>query len=72
MGHGPQFRRAIVPGRQKLGPHRDAIRDGWPPALGVTSSCVNVKATTGEGIGPIGRGEGAEAHAVALLRARAS
>ena len=52
--------------RPKLGPHRDAIRASLEAALGCT---VNVKATTGEGIGFIGRGEGAAALAVATLRA---
>ena len=36
-------------------------------ALGLAPERVNVKATTAEGMGPIGRGEGAEAHAVATV-----
>jgi len=48
----------------KLAPHRDAIRDSLAAVLGCT---VNVKATTGEGMGFVGRGEGAAALAVATL-----
>lgn len=38
--------------------------------LGLPVSCVNVKATTNEGIGHLGRREGIAAHAVVLLAAR--
>jgi 2-C-methyl-D-erythritol 2,4-cyclodiphosphate synthase len=51
----------------KLAPHREAIRATLASALGLPPERVNVKATTAEGMGPIGRGEGAEAHAVTLL-----
>ncbi len=50
--------------RPKLAPHRDAIRASLEAALGCT---VNVKATTGEGMGFVGRGEGVAAVAVATL-----
>ncbi|MBX5441371.1 MAG: 2-C-methyl-D-erythritol 2,4-cyclodiphosphate synthase [Solirubrobacteraceae bacterium] len=60
----------VVLERPKVGPHRDAIRARLAEALGLPAARVNVKATTAEGMGPIGRGEGAEAHAVALLRER--
>jgi 2-C-methyl-D-erythritol 2,4-cyclodiphosphate synthase len=52
----------------KLAPHRDAMRATLAGAIGLPPARVNVKATTAEGMGPIGRGEGAEAYAVALLR----
>jgi 2-C-methyl-D-erythritol 2,4-cyclodiphosphate synthase len=51
--------------RPKLGPHRAAIRESLAAALGVPD--VNVKATTGEGIGFVGRGEGVAALAVATI-----
>ncbi len=50
--------------RPKLAPHREAIRASLEAVLG----SVNVKATTGEGMGFVGRGEGAAALAVATLR----
>jgi 2-C-methyl-D-erythritol 2,4-cyclodiphosphate synthase len=50
--------------RPKLAPHRDAIVASLAAVLG----SVNVKATTGEGMGFVGRGEGAAALAVATLR----
>ena len=50
--------------RPKLAPHRDAIRASLEAALGCS---VNVKATTGEGMGFVGRGEGVAALAVATL-----
>jgi 2-C-methyl-D-erythritol 2,4-cyclodiphosphate synthase len=54
----------------KVGPHRDAIRARLAAALQLDPARVNVKATTAESMGPIGRGEGAEAYAVTLLRER--
>ena len=51
--------------RPKLSPHRDAIGASLEAVLGCT---VNVKATTGEGMGFVGRGEGVAALAVATLR----
>ena len=47
--------------RPKLAPHREAIRDALAGALGVGRGRVNVKATTGEGMGFVGRGEGVAA-----------
>jgi 2-C-methyl-D-erythritol 2,4-cyclodiphosphate synthase len=52
--------------RPKLAPHRDAIEASLAAVLG----SVNVKATTGEGMGFVGRGEGAAALAVATIAAR--
>jgi 2-C-methyl-D-erythritol 2,4-cyclodiphosphate synthase len=57
----------VVLERPRLAPHRDAIRARLAGALGLASDAVNVKATTGEGMGFIGRGEGAAALAVATL-----
>ena len=53
--------------RPKLLPHRPAITTALAGALGVAEDAVNVKATTGEGMGFVGRGEGAAALAVATV-----
>jgi len=57
----------VVLERPRLAPYRDAIRDSLTAALGLASGDVNVKATTGERMGFVGRGEGAAALAVATL-----
>ena len=54
----------------KLGAHREEIRTRLAQALDLPAQRVNVKATTGEGIGFVGRGEGAAALAIASLRNR--
>jgi 2-C-methyl-D-erythritol 2,4-cyclodiphosphate synthase len=51
----------------KLAPHRDAIRARLAGAMGIDEQLVNVKASTGEGVGFVGRGEGAAALAIASL-----
>jgi 2-C-methyl-D-erythritol 2,4-cyclodiphosphate synthase len=54
--------------RPKLGAHRIAIRERLAQALELSPERVNVKASTGEGIGFVGREEGVAALAVAALR----
>ena len=56
--------------RPRLGPHRDDIRAALAQTLGIAARRVNVKATTGEGMGFVGREEGVAALAVASLRVR--
>ena len=51
----------------KVTPHRDAIRQRLAELLGMEAGRINVKATTHEGLGALGRGEGIAAHAVVLL-----
>ncbi|MGA9876377.1 MAG: 2-C-methyl-D-erythritol 2,4-cyclodiphosphate synthase [Solirubrobacteraceae bacterium] len=58
----------VVMERPKLGPHREEIRERLAVTLGLAPGRVNVKATTGEGIGFVGRGEGVAALAVVSLR----
>ena len=60
----------VVLQRPKLRPHVDAMRQRLAGAMGVDAGRVSVKATTGEGMGFVGTGEGAAAHAVCLLVAR--
>ena len=53
--------------RPKLSPHKAAIVDRVAVILGVEPSQVNVKAKTGEGVGPVGLEELIEARCVVLL-----
>jgi 2-C-methyl-D-erythritol 2,4-cyclodiphosphate synthase len=57
----------VIAERPKLGPHLPRMVQAIGKALGLDPARVNVKATTNEGIGAIGRGEGIAAIAVALL-----
>ena len=57
----------ILAQRPKLAPYIPAMRAAIAQAAGVPESRVNVKATTEEGLGFTGSGEGIAAHAVALL-----
>jgi len=57
----------ILMERPKIGPYRDAIRERLAGALGLEPASVNVKASTGEGMGFVGRLEGAAALAVATI-----
>ncbi|HEX3911814.1 MAG TPA: 2-C-methyl-D-erythritol 2,4-cyclodiphosphate synthase [Solirubrobacteraceae bacterium] len=59
----------VVMERPKLAPHRSAIREALARTLGLAVERVNVKASTGEGIGFVGRGEGVAALAVVSLHA---
>ena len=58
----------VVMEAPKLSPHRDAIRQRLATTLGLERARVSVKASTGEGMGFVGRGEGVAALAVAGLR----
>ena len=51
----------------RLAPHISKMQERLAAALGVDASAVNIKATTTDGMGAIGRGEGIAAHAVATL-----
>jgi 2-C-methyl-D-erythritol 4-phosphate cytidylyltransferase/2-C-methyl-D-erythritol 2,4-cyclodiphosphate synthase len=53
--------------RPKVAPRAEEMRQRLAEAMGVAPGQVNVKATTGEKLGFVGRGEGIAAHAVALL-----
>ena len=51
----------------KMAPHIPAMKQNIATALAVKPDQVNIKATTTEGMGAIGQGEGIAAHAVVLL-----
>jgi 2-C-methyl-D-erythritol 2,4-cyclodiphosphate synthase len=53
--------------KPKLAPHREAMVRTLARALDLAPDAVNVKATTTEGLGMIGQGEGIAAMAVALI-----
>ena len=51
----------------KIGPYRKQMQQNLGSALNVDPANVNIKATTTEGLGTIGRGEGIAAMCVALV-----
>jgi 2-C-methyl-D-erythritol 2,4-cyclodiphosphate synthase len=57
----------LVGEEPRLAPHRDEMRRRLASALGVDPGVVAVRATTTDGLGFAGRGEGLAAQAVALL-----
>ena len=57
----------IVCESPRIGPHRATMRARLAGLLGVDAGRVNVKATTTEGLGFTGRGEGVAAQAVAVV-----
>jgi 2-C-methyl-D-erythritol 2,4-cyclodiphosphate synthase len=59
----------VIAQAPRLAPHIDHMRDNLAADLGIVADRVNVKATTTEGMGFTGRGEGVAAHAVVLLTA---
>lgn len=54
--------------RPKLAPHIGSMRAALAPILGVTADRVSIKATTTETLGFVGRGEGCEVWASALIQ----
>lgn len=57
----------IIAQAPKMRPHIDHMRQNIAKATGLDISCINVKATTEEGLGFTGRKEGISATAVCLL-----
>ncbi len=53
--------------RPKLSPYKEAIRNRIAELLGIAADCVNVKAKTGEQVGPIGREEALCAEVAVLI-----
>jgi 2-C-methyl-D-erythritol 2,4-cyclodiphosphate synthase len=52
----------------QIGPYRETMQKNLARAVEVAPSCINIKATTTEGLGPIGRGEGIGAMSVVLVK----
>jgi 2-C-methyl-D-erythritol 2,4-cyclodiphosphate synthase len=70
QAHGWQLANAdvvLVGEEPRLAPHRDEMRRRLAEALDVDPELVAVRATTTDGLGFAGRGEGLAAQAVALL-----
>ena len=57
----------VITERPKIAIYREAMVERIAALLDVTPRDVNVKATTHEGLGAVGRGEGIATHAVVLL-----
>jgi len=57
----------VIAERPRLTPHFGVIRPRLARVLDVAEGCVNLKANTMEGLGPIGEGLGIAAQAVVLL-----
>jgi 2-C-methyl-D-erythritol 2,4-cyclodiphosphate synthase len=57
----------VIMERPKLEPHRDEMRARLARVLGLDMAHVSVKATRGEGMGFVGRGEGVAALAIATV-----
>lgn len=57
----------IVGERPRIGPHREIMRARLADLLEIDGERVNIKATTNEGLGAIGRAEGIAALAVAMV-----
>jgi 2-C-methyl-D-erythritol 2,4-cyclodiphosphate synthase len=57
----------VIAESPKLAPHIEAMRDAIAGALAIDRSAVSVKATTSDGLGATGRGEGIAALAMVLL-----
>jgi 2-C-methyl-D-erythritol 2,4-cyclodiphosphate synthase len=57
----------VVAEAPKIAPHIPAMRKEIAMAIGVSDTQVSIKATTNERLGPIGRGEGISAMAIATV-----
>ncbi|MDD2541240.1 MAG: 2-C-methyl-D-erythritol 2,4-cyclodiphosphate synthase [Desulfuromonadaceae bacterium] len=60
----------IIAQMPKMAPHIQAMRENIARVAGASAGQVNVKATTEEGLGFTGSGEGISAHAVVIMVAK--
>ncbi|WP_274422222.1 2-C-methyl-D-erythritol 2,4-cyclodiphosphate synthase [Blautia sp. XA-2221] len=57
----------IIAQKPKMAPHIPQMRKNLAQAMGVEENRINIKATTEEGLGFTGRGEGIASQAICLL-----
>jgi 2-C-methyl-D-erythritol 2,4-cyclodiphosphate synthase len=57
----------VIAEAPRIAPHISTMRKNIANAIGVSESSISVKATTNEKLGPIGRGEGIAAMAIATV-----
>ena len=57
----------VIAQKPKMAPHIPQMRRNMADALGISESKLNIKATTEEGLGFTGRGEGIASQAICLL-----
>ena len=57
----------IIAQKPKMAPHIAQMRKNMAEAMQIPEDCLNIKATTEEGLGFTGRGEGIAAQAICLL-----
>ena len=57
----------VITEKPKLGPHFPAMREALAKSLGISTSAINLKAKTNEGVDAIGRGEAIAAQAIVTL-----
>ncbi len=58
----------VIAEAPRISPHAEAMRAAIASALGIAAGAVSVKATTNEGMGFVGRGEGIAALAIATIQ----
>jgi 2-C-methyl-D-erythritol 2,4-cyclodiphosphate synthase len=59
---------SVICEKPKIGPHSPAMRAAIAGATNLEPSAINIKATTNEGMGFVGRGEGIAALAIATVQ----
>ena len=57
----------VIAQKPKMAPHIPQMRKNMADALGISESKINIQATTEEGLGFTGRGEGIASQAICLL-----
>jgi len=57
----------LIAEEPKIKPFKDDMKENISRVLKIPKDSVNIKATTNEGVGPIGRGEAMAAHAAVLM-----